>query len=502
MIPTVRKQVSAYAGNYINLLRIYRMNGTNDVSANLLERQKKAHTQQMTVSAAQRRDCIQQVINLVVTHQQELVEAIESDFGGRSQGFSIMNDILGSLSCLKYTRDNLAKWLETNNRDVFPPYDQLGSKARVEYQPKGSVGIIGTWNAPLYTLLAPLACALGAGNRAILKPSEIVPKTAEVLQKLFTQNIDPLLISVVTGGVEVSAGFSALPFDHMVFTGSTVVGKKIMRAAAENLVPVTLELGGKSPVVVSDSCDLAETCKRLALAKSNNGGQVCVSPDIIYFPRNKLDEAATLLLENFKTFFPQITNNSDLVPVVNRHHCQRIVDLIEQARAAGCEIRSSHQVDRLSDLVTEDKRLPLQLVISPTNAEKIMQEEIFGPALVLLPYDEINDVIKDINSREKPLALYYFGEDQAELEQVLANTSSGGVSINDCLMHAAMHDAPFGGVGASGMGHYHGREGFLAFSHHRTVFVAPQHDPRGEWGLLPPYHDQFKDMMAAQVVAD
>ena len=179
-----------------------------------------------------------------------------------------------------------------------------------------------------------------------------------------------------------------------------------------------------------------------------------------------------------------------------------MVDLVEQARAAGVEVRSSHEVASLTSLVAEDKRLPLQLVISPTKEERIMQEEIFGPALVLLPYDDINEVITDINSREKPLALYYFGEDQAELESVLANTSSGGVSVNDCLMHAAMHDAPFGGVGASGMGHYHGKEGFLAFSHLRTVFVAPQHDPRGEWGLLPPHHDQFKGMMAAQVNAD
>lgn len=474
----------------------------SDSTATLLQHQQQAHTEQMAVSATQRRDRIQQVINLVVEHHQELVEAIETDFGGRSQGFSIMNDVLGSLSCLKYTRDNLEPWLESDNRTVFSPYDQLGSTARVEYQPKGSVGIIGTWNAPLYTLLAPLACALGAGNRAILKPSEVTPKTAEVLQKLFKQHIDPLLVSVVTGGVEVSAAFSALPFDHMVFTGSTTVGKKIMAAAAQNLVPVTLELGGKSPVVVSESCDLAETCKRLAIAKSNNGGQVCVSPDIVYFPRNKLDEAANLLLENFSNLFPQISDNSDFVPIVNRHHAQRVVDLVEQARAAGCEVRSSHDVTSLSNLVTADKRLPLQLVISPSKQERIMQEEIFGPALVLLPYDDINEVIIDINSREKPLALYYFGEDQAELKTVLANTSSGGVSINDCLMHAAMHDAPFGGVGASGMGHYHGREGFLAFSHQRTVFVAPQHDPRGEWGLLPPHHDQFKAMMAAQVVAD
>lgn len=474
----------------------------SDGTASLLKRQQQAHKQQMTVSAEQRRERIQAVINLVVDNQQVLVEAIEDDFGGRSQAFSIMNDILGSLSCLKYTRDNLTPWMEVDNRNVFSPYDQLGSTARVEYQPKGSVGIIGTWNAPLYTLLAPLACALGSGNRAILKPSEIVPKTAEVLRSLFEQYIDPLLVSVVTGDVEVSAHFSTLPFDHMVFTGSTAVGKKIMRAAAENLVPVTLELGGKSPVVVSESCDLEETCKRLAIAKSNNGGQVCVSPDIVYVPKSKLEDFTAKLLAHFRGFFPEISHNLDVVPSVNRHHCQRVVDLVEQARASGCEVLSSHEVKSLSELVSGDKRLPLQLIISPAKNDKIMQEEIFGAALIILPYEDVNDAITDINSRDKPLALYYFGEDQVELETVLANTSSGGVSVNDCLMHAAMHDAPFGGVGSSGMGHYHGKEGFLAFSHHRTVFFAPKHDPRGEWGLLPPHHEQFKAMMTAQVVAD
>lgn len=479
------------------------MNSNNtDAMASLLERQKLAHTQQMTISATERRERIQKVINLVVEHHQEFAEAIEADFGGRSQGFSIMNDVLGSLASLKYTRDNLELWLASEDRAVFSPYDQLGSTARVEYQPKGSVGIIGTWNAPLYTLLAPLACVLGAGNRAILKPSELTPKTASLLQTLFKQHIDPLIVSVVTGGVAIGAAFSALTFDHLVFTGSTNIGKKIMAAAAENLVPVTLELGGKSPVVVSEHCDLAEACKRLALAKSNNGGQVCVSPDIIYFPRKKLAQGAALLLEKFRSFFPLITNNTDFVPIVNRQHCQRVVDLVEQARAAGCEVHSSHEVVSLSALAAKDKRLPLQLVISPSKSEKIMQEEIFGPAIVLLPYDDIDDVITDINSRAKPLALYYFGDDQTELKHLLANTSSGGVSVNDCLMHAAIHDAPFGGIGASGMGHYHGREGFLAFSHQRTVFVAPEHDPRGEWGLLPPHHDQFKAMMAAQVNPD
>lgn len=473
-----------------------------DSMAELLNAQQQDHIQHRLVSADQRRKRLQQVIDVVVAHHQEFAEAMELDFAGRSQGFSVMNDILGSLSSLKYARDNLETWLESDHRQVFSPYDQLGSTARVEYQAKGSVGIIGTWNAPLYTLLSPLACALGAGNRAILKPSEVTPKTAEVLATIFAKELDPLIVAVVTGGVEVGVEFSHLPFDHLIFTGSTAVGKKIMQAAAQNLVPVTLELGGKSPVVVSDSSDLQETCRRIAVAKSNNGGQLCISPDIIYVPKYNIEQAASLILETYQSLFPEITNNADVVPIVNQAHCQRVVDVIKQAQDSGCDVRVSHNIDILTECVTNDKRLPLHLVIAPPKNTRIMQEEIFGPAAVLLPFDNINEVIDDINRRDKPLALYYFGEDQAELDNVLANTSSGGVSINDCLMHAAMHDAPFGGVGASGMGHYHGHEGFKALSHARTVFVAPKHDPRAEWGLLPPHNEQFKAMMVAQVSAD
>ncbi|GAC13997.1 coniferyl aldehyde dehydrogenase [Aliiglaciecola lipolytica] len=478
------------------------MSNNTKSMATLLEKQQKAHLQNMRVSVEERKGRIQQVIDLLVEHHQTLVEAIESDFGGRSQAFSVMNDILGSLASLKYTRDNLHLWVDSEERNVFSPYDQLGSSARVEYQAKGVVGIIGTWNSPLYTILSPLACVLGAGNRAILKPSEVTPKVAATLAKLFAQHIDPLLISVVTGGKDVGEQFSALPFNHLVFTGSTSIGKKIMRAAADNLVPVTLELGGKSPVVISESSDLTESCKRIAIAKSNNGGQVCVSPDIVYVPKHKLDETAQLLLGSYRTLFPTISNNSDIVPIVNEQHCQRVVELVEQASQLEAKVLSSHDSDGLSSAINKDKRLPLQIVISPSKQARIMQEEIFGPALVLLPYENIDDVIDDINGREKPLALYYFGENQKEQEKVLANTSSGGVAINDCMIHAAMHDAPFGGVGASGIGHYHGREGFLAFSHMRTVFVAPEHDPRGEWGMLPPHHDQFKAMMVAQVTPD
>lgn len=474
------------------------VNSVDGLSA-LLERQQQAVVGAGTVSAEVRRERIQQVINMVVAEHKSLVAAMAEDFGGRAESFSLMNDVLGSLGSLKHARDHLEGWLAPQSRTPFAPYDQLGAQAQVMYQPKGSVGIIGTWNAPLFTLLSPLACVLGAGNRAILKPSEITPRTAQAIADAVAKHLDPEVVGVVTGGAEIGAAFSAQPFDHLMFTGSTEVGKKIMRAAAENLVPVTLELGGKSPAILSRSADLEESCQRLTLAKGANGGQLCVSPDLLYVPADQLESVIENLKALFSSFYPNITDNPDVVPVVNEQHLNRIEGYIEDARLAGARIESSHDDSQVSDV---NRRRPLRLVIDPPKQCRIMQEEIFGPALVLLPYDDIAEVIEDINSRSTPLALYYFGQDKAELEQVLSQTLSGGVSVNDALIHAAMHEAPFGGVGASGMGHYHGYEGFLEFSHMRTVFTAPEYDPRGDWGMLPPYHDGFQAMMEAQVTAD
>jgi len=442
---------------------------------------------------------LKQLRSRIVEFEQELIDAVSKDFGYRTAFDTLLGDILPTMQALAHTIKKLPKWFKPSKRSVG--LSLWPSKVSVTYQPKGVVGIIAPWNYPIQLAIVPVITALAAGNRTMLKLSEFTPHTNQVLEKLFSGELEQHC-KIIQGGSDVASEFSSLPFAHLFFTGSIAVGKLVMGAASANLVPVTLELGGKSPAVLSQDCDLSESCKRLALAKSNNGGQVCVSPDIVYVPRNKLDQVAALLLENFSHFYPEITHNADFVPSVNRQHCQRVVDLVEQARDAGCQVLSSHEVANLAELVTSDKRLPLQLVISPDKELDIMQQEIFGAALVLLPYDDIDGVINDINSRAKPLALYYFGEKDAELSKLLANTSSGGVAINDCLMHAAMHDAPFGGVGASGMGHYHGREGFLAFSHQRTVFVAPKHDPRGEWGLLPPHHEQFKAMMVAQVTAD
>lgn len=470
-----------------------------DELAVLLSQQKQSVITAGEVTAEVRRERLQQVIDMLVASHKTLVEAMDADFGGRSPGFSLMNDVLGSLASLKYTRDNLESWMQPDQRAPFSPYDQMGAEAQVLHQPKGSIGIIGTWNAPLFTLFSPLACALGAGNRVILKPSEITSYTAQAVAEAVTKHLDPEIVGVITGGPEIGSAFAAQPFSHLVFTGSTEVGRKIMSAAAENLVPVTLELGGKSPAILSRSADLDEACRRLAIAKGTNAGQLCVSPDILYVPEEKLEQALAQLKSVFVGLFPSIASNPDVVPVVNEQHLKRVEGLIEQAGAAGARVEVTHPASEIS---AESRRRPLSLVINPAQDSLIMKEEIFGPALVILTYKELSEVIADINSRDNPLALYFYGDDQAEQEYVLSNTLSGGVTINDSLMHAAMHDAPFGGVGASGMGSYHGKEGFLEFSHARTVFKAPAYDPRGEWGMLPPYHEGFRDVMESQVTSE
>lgn len=459
---------------------------------------RRAGMGQGRVPAGERRRRLQQVIDMLVASHESLVQAMDEDFGGRPAEFSLTNDILGSLGSLKHVRDHCETWMEVQPRTPFAPYDQLGAEAWVQCQPKGIVGIIGTWNAPVFTLLSPLACVLGAGNRAFLKPSELAPRTAEVLVEAFARHVDPEVIQLVTGGPEVGAAFAGQPLDHLVFTGSTAVGRKVMAAASRNLVPVTLELGGKSPAVIGRSADLAAAAWRLALAKSTNAGQLCISPDIVHVPRERLNAFIAVFKDAYASFYPRVVENPQAVAIINEHHLTRVEGLIEEVQRAGCRVETVPE----EEMPQACRRRPLRLVVDPPRDSRIMAEEIFGPALVVLPYDDLEEVVEAINDGTRPLALYHFGEEEAERSWLLANTLSGGVTLNDALMHAAMHDAPFGGVGASGMGRYHGREGFLEFSHQRTVFKAPAQDPRAEWGMLPPYGEHLHEMLLAQITPE
>ena len=465
--------------------------------AALLQAQQSAFRAAGPVSAATRQQRLQRAIDMLVKYSDALCAAMGEDFGGRPVVFSMMNDIVGSLGSLKHARDHFEAWMPDQPRPSVAPFDNFGATAWVRFQPKGVVGIIGTWNAPIFTLLSPLACAFAAGNSAILKPSEIAPRTAKVMAQAVAEFFDPTVLTVITGGPEVASEFSRQPFNHLVFTGSTAVGKLVMAGAAENLVPVTLELGGKSPVLVGQSADIANAAERIAVGKSANSGQLCVSPDTVWVHESQTEAFIAALQSVYTGLYPTISDNCDVTPVVNQRHLVRVESYIADAGERGARVVIAG--DSSSANTAESRRMPLRIVVNPAADSVIAQHEIFGPALVLRSYSAMADAVAEINAGERPLALYYFGSDAAEQQWVLDHTLSGGVSINDVTMHPALHDAPFGGVGASGMGHYHGREGFLEFSHARSVYSAGSHDPRREWGMLPPYTETFEQMVRAAV---
>lgn len=463
----------------------------------LLATQQTAFRAEGPVNIATRQSRLQRVIDMLIKHNDALCDAMGEDFGGRSSVFSMMNDVAGSLGSLKHARDHLAEWMPDQTRPSVAPFDNFGATAWVRYQPKGVVGIIGTWNAPVFTLLSPLASVFAAGNRAVLKPSEIAPRTAEAMARAVAEFFPPEELAVVTGGPDVAAEFSRQPWNHLVFTGSTSVGKLIMKAAAENLVPVTLELGGKSPVLVGRGADIANAAERIAVGKGANSGQLCVSPDTVWVHESQLEALIAALQSVYRGLYPTIAGNLDVTPVVNERHFARVESYVADAGQRGARVVMAG--DWPSEEAVSSRRMPLRIVVNPSADSVIAQHEIFGPALVLRSYRELADAVADINAGERPLALYYFGSDAAEQAWVLDHTLSGGVSINDVTMHPALHDAPFGGVGASGMGHYHGHEGFLEFSHARSVYSAGSHDPRREWGMLPPYNENFVQMIRGAV---
>ena len=465
--------------------------------AALLQTQQKAFRAEGPVSAATRKERLQRVIDMLVKHNEALCQAMNEDFGGRPVVFSMMNDVLGSLASLKHARDTLDHWLADSPRPSVAPFDNFGATAWVKYQPKGVVGIIGTWNAPLFTLLSPLSSVFAAGNRAVLKPSEIAPHTAAVLAQAVAEFFSADVLAVVNGGAELGAEFARQPWNHLVFTGSTQIGKLIMKAAAENLTPVTLELGGKSPVVVGQSADIRNAAERIAVGKAGNSGQLCVSPDEVWVHASQCAALTAGLQEFYSGLYPDTGTNADVTPVVNVAHFARVESYVADARNRGAQVAIAGSATEAGSQAS--RRMPLRIVLDPPADSAISQHEIFGPALVLRSYTNIQEVIDQLSGGPHPLALYYFGTDAQEQAWVLDNTLSGGVSINDVTMHPALHDAPFGGVGASGMGHYHGREGFLELSHARSIYSAGGHDPRREWGMLPPYNDGFVQMIKGAV---
>tara|TARA_R110002110_G_scaffold3754_1_gene19483 strand:+ start:2897 stop:4345 length:1449 start_codon:yes stop_codon:yes gene_type:complete len=464
----------------------------------LLDNQRKAFTAEGLVALATRIDRIDRCIALLVDNQDDICAAVNTDFGCRSRYVTLMTDVMNSVGSLKHVKKHLKKWMKPEKRTPFMPMNFLGARAHVYYQPKGIVGIMTPWNVPVNMIFSPLADVLGAGNRAMIKPSEYTPNTAQLMQTLFAQYFEPSEICVVTGGAEVGAAFSALPFDHLIFTGGTGVGRSVMRAAAANLVPVTLELGGKSPVIIGQDYDIKKAAEKIITGKAMNGGQLCISPDYCFVPQHRLEAFLHRCREVVAEQFPRVQGNEDFVACINERHFDRIKGYIDAARENGTRIIPlCPEGEAVSD--RESHKIALHLIVDPDDELACMQDEIFGAVLNIKTYNNLDDAIHFINARQRPLALYYFGDDKEEQNRVLAETLSGGVSINTVAMHVACDDLPFGGTGHSGMGNYRGYDGFKTFSHARGVYREGFVDLAKLAGTLPPYGEKVAKMLSSQI---
>ncbi len=461
----------------------------------LLERQREAFLNEGFVTAETRIDRLQRTYDMVRENQNDIIEILNRDYGNHSKHQTQMSEVLAVMSNMEHAIKNVKKWMKPEKRKVAFPLNLMGSKARVEHQPKGVIGNIPTWNFPVYVSLSPLAGIFAAGNRAMIKLSEITPETSAFLQELISKTFDETECAAVIGGPEVGAEFAALPFDHIIFTGGTHIGRFILEAAAPNLTPVTLELGGKSPVIVGRSYDIPKAATRIMTAKLLNLGQACLSPDYCFVPREHKDEFISSVTEHFSKFFPTIIGNPDYTSIINERHYKRITDMIQDAKDKGGDVREINPANEDFSNQGDVLRIPMTLVVEPSDDMIVMQEEIFGPVFCIKAYDDLNECIQYINSRPRPLGLYYFGEDPEEERLVLDRTTSGGVTINDGLMHASCEDLPFGGIGASGMGNYHGREGFLTFSHQKAVFRQTKIDYMEPAGMLPPYGEKCEKQL-------
>src|SRR5690554_1402143 len=426
----------------------------------VLAAQREAYGKAPYPSLQERREHLDRLEKVLRENIDAIVESLNTDFGGRSADETKIAEILTSLEGIKYYRKRIKKWMQPERRSLglmgFP------GEATVIHQPLGVVGIIVPWNYPLYLALGPLIAALAAGNRAMIKMSEFTPRTGELVKRLLASVFDEDHVAVFNGDVEVATAFSALPFDHLLFTGSTAVGRHIMRAAADNLTPVTLELGGKSPAIISADVPMKDAAERLCFGKSFNAGQTCVAPDYVLCPRDRVEQFVEQFRSSFASFYPTLKHNQDYTSIIDERQHKRLKSYLDDARKKGARIIEINPAKE--DMSEGTNKIPLHLVLNANDSMKVMQEEIFGPILPIIPYNNLQEALDYINDRPRPLALYYFGYNKREQEYVLTHTRSGGVSINDTLMHVAQDDMPFGGVGHSGSGRYHGREGFETFS--------------------------------------
>jgi coniferyl-aldehyde dehydrogenase len=455
----------------------------------LFDAQRDAYAREPYPLLALRYDRLERLAVLIEEHEQEIVAAIGADFGTRPAQETRLAELFVIAAGVRHARRNLSRWM-AQQRVPTPVYLWPG-RSRLLRQPLGVVGVISPWNYPVQLALLPVLAALAAGNRVMLKPSELTSKTSALLARMVAQHFAPDEFAVVTGGPDVGDAFSRLPFDHLFFTGSTAVGRKIALAAAANLTPVTLELGGKSPALIHADADLRAAAPRLATGKLLNAGQTCIAPDYALVPASRVDALAAAVRDSAASLYPSFRDNPDYSSIVNDAHYRRLTALIDDAVRKGARAVAVDPGAAAPD--APSRKLAPTVLVGVNDSMAIMKEEIFGPVLPIEAYDSLDQAIGKINARPRPLSLYMFGGDAAARRRVLERTAAGGVTIDDTLLHFSNENLPFGGIGASGIGAYHGERGFLTFSHQKAVFIQPRLSLT--WLLRPPYGKRFERVL-------
>ena len=450
-----------------------------------------ASREEMVQPLAIRRQRLDALETLLRENANALCAAVSADFGHRSSHETQLLEIFPSLEGIRHTRRHLAGWMKPQRRPVslwFQP-------ARAELLPQalGCVGIISPWNYPVYLAIGPLTAALAAGNRALVKMSEFTPSTAALFAELAARYFPADELAVVGGDHELAQAFSHLPFDHLLFTGSTSVGRLVMKAAAENLTPVTLELGGKSPAIIAPDYPIAKAAERILAGKCLNAGQTCIAPDYLFLPEGEAENFIAAARKIVAASYPDLQRNPDYSAVINARHAARLQGYLDDAAAQGAHIVPLVPLAEAKPSPNGPQRLAPTLILQTTESMKIMQEEIFGPLLPILTYRNIQEALDYINAHDRPLALYLFDRDKTRINQVLDQTIAGGVTVNDTILHIAQDDLPFGGVGPSGMGQYHGYEGFRTFSKLKPVFYQSRLNGIGLFN--PPYGKLFEQLL-------
>lgn len=449
---------------------------------------KSASAKSPASDCAARQSQLTALYRLLRENQADLSNAVSQDFGNRSLHETQMLEIFPSLDAVKGALKHLRGWMKPKRGWASMWF--LPARTEIRYQPLGVVGIIVPWNYPLLLAIAPLVAALAAGNRVMIKMSEFTPHTGELFAALMARYFSSDLITVVNGGAETGKAFASLPFDHLLFTGSTAVGRHVMRAAADNLTPVTLELGGKSPVIIGADFPVALAAERIMWGKCLNAGQTCIAPDYVLLPGKSETEFIAAARVAVAKLYPRLKDNPDYTSIVSSRHVQRLAGYLDDARAKGAGVS---EINPAGEDLSGCRKVAPTLVTQVNDGMRIMQDEIFGPLLPLLTYESLDDAIRYVNQHPRPLALYYFGYDQLSLERVLGETIAGGVTVNETILHISQDDLPFGGVGPSGMGHYHGRFGFETFSKAKPVFR--QSRLNGLKLFHPPFGKRFEALI-------